>query len=87
MSRHGIASPHPISPPPPHTPHPPQPYRQDADFSYLTGMQQHGVAVVVGQGRGAADEDPRFVLFIPDADREVGGAGLSAGWAWRGWGR
>lgn len=35
-------------------------------------MQQHGVALIVGGARAAAGGgEPRFILFIPDADREV----------------
>jgi hypothetical protein len=52
----------------------PQPYRQDADFLYLTGMAQHGVAVVHAHGEGGGAGEHRFTLFIPAADREVGGA-------------
>jgi hypothetical protein len=61
----------------------PQPYRQDADFGYLTGMAQHAVAVVVGEqgggsgagrGGGGSVGEHRFILFIPDPDREVGAA-------------
>ncbi|KAI8476421.1 MAG: peptidase M24, structural domain-containing protein [Monoraphidium minutum] len=56
----------------------PYPYRQDADFAYLTGMQQHAVALIHssstedgdGSGGGGGGGGPRFVLFIPPADRE-----------------
>lgn len=35
-------------------------------------MQQHGVALIVGGARAVAGGcEPRFILFIPDADREV----------------
>ena len=48
----------------------PYPYRQDADFLYLTGIQQPGVACVLSEPtRG----DPRLILFIeapePSKDR------------------
>eukprot|EP00879_Flechtneria_rotunda_P028716 GHRR01030931.1.p1 GENE.GHRR01030931.1~~GHRR01030931.1.p1 ORF type:complete len:455 (+),score=161.77 GHRR01030931.1:479-1843(+) len=44
----------------------PYPYRQDADFLYLTGIQQQAVAVI--QAGGNADH--RFQLFLPAPDLE-----------------
>lgn len=45
----------------------PYPYRQDADFLYLTGMQQQAVAVI--QTGGNAEYE--FSLFVPSPDFEV----------------
>lgn len=39
----------------------PYPYRQDADFRYLTGISQPGVV-------GVVRSDGKFTLFVPDRD-------------------
>lgn len=48
----------------------PYPYRQDADFFYLTGLQQHAVAIIQSSGTPGSREH-NFMLFIPPADKEV----------------
>lgn len=45
----------------------PYPYRQDADFLYLTGVHQQAVAII--QTGGNADYE--FSLFVPSPDFEV----------------
>lgn len=45
----------------------PYPYRQDADFLYLTGIQQQCVAVIQTDGNA----EYRYQLYVPAADAEV----------------
>ncbi|GIL55550.1 hypothetical protein Vafri_11107 [Volvox africanus] len=49
----------------------PWPYRQDPDFFYLTGLTQHGLAVLTAPGAGSS-QDVRYTLFIdaPNTNRE-----------------
>ncbi|GLC43480.1 hypothetical protein PLESTB_001561700 [Pleodorina starrii] len=49
----------------------PWPYRQDPDFFYLTGLMQHGMALLSAPAPGSG-QDPRYTLFIdaPNANRE-----------------
>ncbi|KAF8072937.1 ICP55 [Scenedesmus sp. PABB004] len=44
----------------------PHPYRQDADFLYLTGIQQQAVAVLASDGADGC----QFQLFLPPPDPE-----------------
>lgn len=44
----------------------PYPYRQDADFLYLTGLQQQAVALIRSGGNG----EHEFQLYIPSPDSE-----------------
>jgi len=53
----------------------PYPYRQDADFLYLTGITQPSFAVIhkqqgPGDGPAADPGDHRFVLFVPAPNKE-----------------
>ncbi|KAG2493917.1 hypothetical protein HYH03_007853 [Edaphochlamys debaryana] len=41
----------------------PWPYRQDADFFYLTGLMQHGLALISGPRPGSPN-DVNYTLFI-----------------------
>jgi hypothetical protein len=45
----------------------PYPYRQDADFLYLTGIQQQSVAIIENDGSAGY----RFQLYVPSPDIEV----------------
>lgn len=45
----------------------PYPYRQDADFLYLTGVQQQSVAIIQTDGSAGY----RFQLYVPSPDTEV----------------
>ncbi|KAG2448403.1 hypothetical protein HYH02_006295 [Chlamydomonas schloesseri] len=71
----------------------PWPYRQDPDYYYLTGLNQHGLAIITSARAAAGDQGPagaggggggggggRFILFIdaPNAQRtKWDGAGVS----------
>jgi len=48
----------------------PYPYRQEADFAYLTGILQHSVAVVQACGNAGGPEQHRFILFVPPTNHE-----------------
>lgn len=45
----------------------PYPYRQDADFMYLTGIQQQAVAII----ETGSNAEHQFSLFVPSPDSEV----------------
>lgn len=45
----------------------PYPYRQDADFNFLTGIRQQAVCVLQSTGP-EGDPGHRYLLFVPDYD-------------------
>lgn len=47
----------------------PYPFRQDADFLYLTGITQQGVLVLQTSG-AQSNYEHKFTLFLPPANPE-----------------
>ncbi|GFR48221.1 hypothetical protein Agub_g10081 [Astrephomene gubernaculifera] len=58
----------------------PWPYRQDPDFFYLTGVMQHGLALITAPKQGSSSQEATYTLFIdPPSPSQAkwDGAGLS----------